>query len=170
MKTEMRMGFGPLIASAFAGPIFSLAAAIGLYYQSLTEAVTVQESALFAAPGFLILSIIFGFVLAFLPNLFGTTLMGYIGNHSDFSRTPAIWASVGATIPAVTAFIFWLRDPENISLPEHGAFMIAFLITGCVCALICRRHIRWVEYQPYAAPARKKTVARTIMEDHRLLR
>jgi hypothetical protein len=170
MKTEMRLGFGPLIASGFAGPIFSLAAAIGLYYQRGTEAVAVPESALLAVPGFLILSTIFGFMIALLPNLFGTMLMGYIGNHSYFSRTPAIWASVGAALPAVTAFIFWLIDPENINLAENGTYIMAFMVTGCVCALICRRHTRWVEYRTLATPERAKTIARTTMEDPRLLR
>jgi hypothetical protein len=170
MKTEMRMGFGPLVASLVAGPIFTSVATIGYYYQRSTEAVTVPENALLTTLGVLILTMVFGFMIALLPNMCGTALMGYVGNHSAFSRTPAIWASVGGALPAITTFIFWLIDPENINLQDHGATVVALIITGSLCALICRRHIRWVAYQPLAAPARTKTIARTIEEDPRLLR
>jgi hypothetical protein len=170
MNHETRLGSGPLIAAACAGPLFTGVLFTGLYYVELPQAVPVSEDILYVLPGMYLLSTIAGFFIAILPVLTGATIMGVIGKHTQLSRTPALWACVGAGIPAVVALLLWASDPGNIDSPQSGAFVVAFVVTGGICALICRRHVRWVDAEPGEIHSPARISVRAAAVDPRLLR
>jgi hypothetical protein len=170
MRHEIRLGFGPLMAAACAGPLFIATAFTGSYYVQLPQAVPVSADILYILPGLYLLSTVFGFFLAILPVLAGAAIMGWVGKWTAFGRTPALWACVGAAIPAFFALLFWAIDPGNIESEQSGVFVVALIVTGGACALVCRRYVQWVDAQPSKAPAPAKISVRAAAVDPRLLR
>jgi hypothetical protein len=143
MKQRVFIAKGVLISSIAAGPIFVAIFALLSLYGSLPNAVPVssirldvETIAAFLGMGLLVL--LFGFIFALLPNAVGGALLGKLGQQSDTARLPLIWAASGSAfvaIPIAIAGGLGGDDPTPT---------IALIITGGLCALIVRRHTKWV--------------------------
>lgn len=165
MTVYAEHGFGPAIAAIAAGPVFCAALMLGLGYASLPAAIPVEPEALLIGPFLLIPATIAGALIAIVPCLIGCGLMAQLGRVAPFTRAAPFWVIAGMIPIAIGAAA---AQPG----PDDGPALFAFLATGAICALICRRFTKWSE----APVVRERPPARTVVSfaqgdvDPRLLR
>jgi hypothetical protein len=130
MKTSYSAGAAALPASAAAGPLFlTILAAITLYGR-LPQPIVLSGGELAGFVVALPFAAIFGFPIAYLPNVAGTKLMAAISDNSAVAREPSVWMCAGGALIAVV--IFGL-DPQ-IEAPVG----LSLILTSAICARICR--------------------------------
>ena len=145
MEQTVFIAKGVLTSSIAAGPIFVTAFGGATLYATLPQAIPIdptslQFEAIAAIFGVGILVLIFGFILALLPNALGGGVLGKLGLHSEIAQLPLIWVLVGCGLAAIAvALSAELRN-------EASPLATALIITSGLCALIVRRHTRWVAY------------------------
>jgi hypothetical protein len=143
MRQSVFIAKGVVISSIAAGPIFVTALGGAALYATLPKAIPIGPAvfdfaAISALLGMGLLVLMFGFVLALLPNALGGGVLGTLGLRSEIARIPVIWALVGIGLAAIPVALF----PElRIEEAPIGA---ALIITSALCALIVRRHTKWV--------------------------
>ncbi len=147
MKHSVSVGWGIVWGSLIAGPTFVAATAGALLYATLPQAIPVEggwiDPETVMALILLIIPVgLFGFLLAFIPNAVGATLIGSLGRRFELARLPLVWAVAGVamtTIPlALLGSFFGDQAPTAVGL----------VITSGLCALMCRRHTRWFDEPP----------------------
>jgi hypothetical protein len=142
---------GILISSVAAGPIFVTLLGIEALYTSLPKAMPVPGDSSGVLMLFLIIPVVaFGFFAALLPNAVGAWMMGNLGRHFEFAQLAPIWAATGSLgVVSALALGGWFVADQSTGLS-------ALIITGGICALICRHYTRWAECapeRPIRAPA-----------------
>jgi hypothetical protein len=128
MRRE-RKHTGPFLASLAAGPVFVLT----IYVQRLAEHPAWFDDEYWAMPVIGLLAVAVGTFLAAVPNVVAYRIMYRVGRTNEGSRLPVFWALTGGLFAG--SFSFWIDAPEH--------FVIAFVVTGVTCALICRAEARW---------------------------
>ena len=130
--THFYYRFGAALAMVSAGPSFALLLLLGQIARNPSGG---DLSELWALLPLLLIAVIPGMVIAFLPILLGGLAMGHIGTRCTSTRHPVIWAGAGATLGMLMAFLFDNNAQSGLVLP--------FLLNGAICALIVRYRARW---------------------------
>ena len=154
MRQSYFFGKGVFISSIAAGPIFVAAFGGATLYATLPQTIPIDPSSFtndhsgfvlgFSLLGLLVL--LFGFILAVVPNTIGGGIMSELGLRSEFARLPFVWFLVGSgTAAAPVALVYALQGAA-------GPLGAALIITSGLCALIVRRYTRWVEVETEEAP------------------
>ncbi|HEV2816575.1 MAG TPA: hypothetical protein VGW40_05070 [Allosphingosinicella sp.] len=81
---------------------------------------------------------IFGGLLAFIPNLFGSLLMASLAERHAAARDPIAWTAAGALAGAGIAWTW----PGFGGEPPIG---FALVLTSAVCARLCRAQFEWAD-------------------------
>jgi hypothetical protein len=119
-------------ASLIAGPCFTLSAIAAALYLKLPEPVIIRPVDVMGTLGILIPATIVGAILGFLPSLLGSAVLGWLAGRISLLRFPLIWPLVGGGLAAIFA---------RTDMPDEWRF--AFIVTGALCAMVCRRHWEW---------------------------
>lgn len=127
----------PIIGALPAGGVFITCTVLINAYAALPDAIEVDSTALLVVPLGLITCSIFGWLIAIIPTIIGTTIMAAIGCEHKATRNPLCWAFAGAAPIAMFSGIAGGFDRSD------APFTVALIITGAVCALTCRRFTRW---------------------------
>jgi len=140
-RATVRFG-GVAMASLAAGPLFLLGAVISIPIQDPAAAIPIDIALDPASIGLIVLELpvafvllmMFGGVIAVLPNLIGNAALTWLGDRNPGTQLPAFWALVGATaFAAPVAALNWTWDEAP------SGYLVPFVFTGACCALICRR-------------------------------
>ncbi|MEP7008498.1 MAG: hypothetical protein ABI810_21135 [Sphingomonas bacterium] len=145
-RATARFG-GVAPATLAAGPLFVLGAAISVPIGDPAAAIPVDidlagtsiAMMLTGLPVALALLMVFGGMIAVLPNLIGTA-MTWLGDRNSGTQLPIFWALAGAAAFAVP--IAALGQTWGDTSPDH---LMPFVFTGACCALICRRGVVWTK-------------------------
>lgn len=130
MKPSYSAGAAALPAAAAAGPLFlTILAAITLYGR-LPQPIVISLGDLAGFALALPFAAIFGFLIAYLPNVAGTKLMAAISDNSETAREPWIWMCAGGGL--ITAVILGLDG--RLEAPVE----LSLILTSALCARICR--------------------------------
>lgn len=132
MSGRTEIGAGVLMGTLVAGPAFTTLIGVATMTQ---EHGTLDKLAAAIAFGFTI-AVPFGAILAVIPVLLGTSLLGWLGSVNEGARLPPFWALIGAAAAGLPAW--WLGDADT------GAM---FAATGAICAVAARWKTRWLEAQ-----------------------
>ena len=124
-----RPAHSALVASLAAGPLFVLMIGL-LAVATSSRPIAVDPTIVDAIVG-LPLVIVFGFMLALLPNLLGSALLDTLARHHEGWRLPVIWGLVGAAGGYAATWIGGTAPDPLVAA--------ALSLTGAGCALICRR-------------------------------
>ncbi len=138
MRTIGSPGYAAIIASTAAGPLFLLSLTGAMLYLQLPEPIPVDPNALLGIGAALVPAFVVGFLLAFLPNLLGASLMATLAELHEGARTPFAWTAAGALAGTGIAAAF-----TDFSGDWSSAF--ALILTSAVCARICRAKLDWEE-------------------------
>ena len=125
-----------LIASLPAGPLFVTTGALELLYATVPAPISIDPVNLFAFVITLFVSLVPGFLLAFIPVFLGAAFMVRAGEISETARDPVSWVVAGT---AAGAFIAFLIDAQMFAPP--------FIGTSGICAWFCRRQLEWEDDQ-----------------------
>jgi hypothetical protein len=155
MEKSVFIAKGILISSIVSGPVFVGAYLLSDFYSKLPEVIPVDFRGLdvetiSAMLGFALLVVMFGSILALLPNTLGALVLGKLGRHSEMARSPLTWAATGTAMAAISLALTAGFEGDQRPLSA------ALIITSCICALICHRFTRWAECaprKPIPAPA-----------------
>ena len=123
-------GTGVLKAIFAAGPI---ATSVLMLFALFTERNGWRDIA--AIPLFLILSIPVGMVFAVVPAITCTAALAWVGGRVPSARAYWLWAGAGAAVGAALGAVLG----EGV----EASAVLWLAMTGCLCALICRRGVRW---------------------------
>ena len=125
---------GAAISVVAAGPVFALALVASASPGQLPSFAELGSPAI-ALPFILLLSVIWGVLIATIPVLAGGLAMAWLGNRFTVIRRPSIWALAGAAtaMPLPLPFGYF-------SIPE---LLLPFAVTGAICALIVRYGTGW---------------------------
>ena len=115
-------------ASLIAGPCFMLSAVAAALYLQIPEPVIIRPVDVISALIMLIPATIVGAILGFLPSLLGSAVLGWLAGRISLLRFPLIWPLAGAGLAAIFA---------RSEMPDAVRF--AFIVTGALCAMICRQ-------------------------------
>ena len=135
-------------ATLAAGPLFVLGAAISFPIGNPAAAIPVDidlggtsiAMMLTGLPVALALLMVFGGMIAVLPNLIGAAAMTWLSDRNPGAQLPIVWALAGAAAFAVP--IAALGEAWGGTSPDH---LVPFVFTGACCALICRRGVSWTK-------------------------
>lgn len=130
--THFHYRFGAALAMVSAGPSFGLLLLLG---QIARDPLGGELNELWLIFPLLLMMVIPGMVVAFLPILLGGLAMAYCGTRSTSTRHPIVWAGAGATLGILMAFLFDDTARSGLVLP--------FLLNGAICALLVRYGTRW---------------------------
>lgn len=120
-------------AALIAGPCFVLSTSAAVLYGRIPEPIIITPGEFFGLLFLMIPASLVGFILGFLPSLLGSVIMGWLARHIPALRLAPIWTLVGGALAGIPYFME----------PEDASFGFAFVVTGAICATICRRHWRW---------------------------
>ena len=126
-------------ATLAAGPLFVLGIAIGALINDPAAAIPVDLDGtsigmiLVALPPALVLVMIIGSMIAFLPNLIGATIMAWLSDYNEGMYLPVAWAVTGGIMSAASVVMVLGDD-----YVPHPIIIAAFAFTGAGCALIYR--------------------------------
>ena len=126
--------FGAALAMVSAGPSFALQLFLA---DMILDPVGLETGTLWTLFPVILIAVIPGMVIAFLPILLGGFGMAYLGTRSTSARHPVSWAAAGAILGMLMAFLFDDSARSGLALP--------FLLNGAICALIVRYGTRWSE-------------------------
>jgi len=79
---------------------------------------------------------LFGWFFAIVPNLFGTIVLGWLGEFNIGLRLPAFWAIIGAGVGGIP---MWLSAGPH----DMGQAPAVMAGVGAISALLCRAKVRW---------------------------
>ena len=130
--THFYYRFGAALAMVSAGPSFVLLLLLGQIGRNPLGGDLDEPWQIFPL---LLMMVIPGMAVAFLPILLGGLAMAYVGTRSTSARHPVIWAGAGAILGMLMAFLFDGTARSGLVLP--------FLLNGAICALIVRYGTRW---------------------------
>lgn len=144
-RASTRFG-GVAPATLAAGPLFVLGAAISVLIGDPAAPIPVDldldatsiVTILVGIPAALVVVMIFGGMIAFLPNLIGTAAMTWLGDRNPGTQLPVFWALVGST-----AFAAPIAAMGGAWGEASLDYLVPFVFTGACCALICRRRVSW---------------------------
>lgn len=139
--THFYYRFGAALALVSAGPSFVLLLLLG---QIGRNPLAGDLSELWQIFPLLLVTVIPGMVIAFLPILLGGLAMAYAGARSTSARHPIVWAGAGAILGMLMAFLFDDTARSGLVLP--------FLLNGAICALIVRYGTRWSDESALTTP------------------
>lgn len=128
----------PSIAKAamLAGPIFVSSSGLAMWMAEPNLPFNVTDISIVPmALVMLVISAVFGSVIAIIPCVVGAWLTKMVGEINDGLRAAPVWAIAGGMLGAIP---HWLSDD-----PELGSATFALIVTGACCALICRIGVRW---------------------------
>ncbi|RSU60126.1 hypothetical protein DAH55_12115 [Sphingomonas koreensis] len=124
--------FGAALAMVSAGPSFALLLFLA---DMILDPFGIEPSTLWTLFPVVLIAVIPGMAIAFLPILLGGFGMAYFGTRSTSARHPITWAVAGAILGMLMAFLFDDSAQSGLVLP--------FLLNGAICALIVRYGTRW---------------------------
>jgi hypothetical protein len=142
MRTTSSILAGTVAASLVAGPLLlsSVLASETLLHPGKLYAVNGDQI------GFVLLMLAasapVGFFFACLPIFFGAATMSWLGRHAPESRSSFVWGAVGVALASIVSIPFIMvmgPVPDENPLP----LLMAFSISGAICAVICRRMTSW---------------------------
>lgn len=134
MRQEPSPVVAACAASGVAGPVFVTSSALAYLYLQIPQPIVVDPRDLQLFFAALLPAALFGFLLAFMPNLIVAGLMTALSRHSSTLRLPAAWAFVGGgSIYAAMHFA--------VSEPIEPPILFGLTMTAALCALICWRNI-----------------------------
>ncbi|QNQ11354.1 hypothetical protein [Sphingomonas alpina] len=131
---------GFALATFLAGPIYVTSMGIAIWTTDMSAAVQLPNdwSWVAALLPLTMFSMIGGAFLSIVPNLIGLQAMMWLGGRNPAMQLPVSWALAGVLS---MAFVTMLAEPDStVSIPG-----IALVITGAICALLCRRGVSWEE-------------------------
>jgi hypothetical protein len=146
-RTHARYFKAPIIAAILAFPIFAAVTFLVSIIERLPKPVEVSQpgETFIELIAIVFGSLLFGWVVAIIPCVIGTTVLANLGKTFPATRLPIFWVVVGAGVIAIPTAIAG-------SFTGDGAFVfMAFTVTGGFCAAICRRFTTW-EVGPLAKP------------------
>lgn len=121
---------GVALATFAAGPVFVISGTLASLYLRLPDPVVIHASDLLPWLGIIFASVIFGAILAFVPNVLGCALMAALAETTTAARAPEAWVGAGGVSGTGIALAF------GLDWPSEG--FVALVATGAVCAGICR--------------------------------
>jgi thiamine transporter ThiT len=115
-----------------AGPSFMLLILLG---EMLRDPSDLDLNEIWVLLPILLIAMVVGMAIAFLPILLGGLAMSYLGARWIVARHPIIWAGIGATMGMLMALLF----------DESARFwlVLPFAMNGAICAVIVRYGTRW---------------------------
>lgn len=81
-------------------------------------------------------SALVGFLLTYLPNAIGASLLASAGEVNRVGREPIVWMATGAASGLLLAIVFGGSS-------DSGIWTFATVSTSTVCAALCRAQTRW---------------------------
>lgn len=133
------IGAAALKASAAAGPIAIFVLLMGQIVSGETLAIRIGPTEVGNAMGMAVWFSIGAMIVALIPNILGTTLMGWLSARNLGLRHPAAWGLVGA---AAIGF------PAIAVNGAGSADTAALAAIGALNALVCRTGVRWARGSP----------------------
>ena len=124
------------LASLPAGAVFLISLAAADAYLQMPAPIPIDLPSLLGLAVALVPATIFGGLLAFAPNLFGSLLMSTLAEQHPAARDPIAWTAAGALVGAGIALAWTGFDAE----PPIG---FALVLTSAVCARLCRGQFEW---------------------------
>lgn len=125
---------GPVCcASLAAGPVFVIVTMVQSGMDMTVDAIVRAGSWLLILLTISPFIVGFGFIIAVLPNLIGAWLLRWLSTDNIGARLPVLWALVGGLAGGAIGTVF--SAPQEIVVPLAAS--------GIVCALVCRRGMRW---------------------------
>lgn len=125
---------GFLWASLATGPMFLIVTAASDVYLRLPAPISVSVNEVVGLLLLLPFASIIGALIAFVPSIICTTIMMWAGARLPWTRAPAIWVLVGATIGVLLGL--------TQDLPAVGV-VAGLAAASATAALICRLHVGW---------------------------
>lgn len=129
-----RLIVGIVVAAVAAGPAFFVSGMLA------SELIAAPDEAAFSRAGALPLTLLYAIRYAFLPALlpvtFAAAAMAVLGAMFLGARSYLAWLSAGAIEAALISVLF----PDLLGFP---VVIAALVMTGMVCAVICRAFVRW---------------------------
>ncbi len=135
LERSLRFAGAVVVASLAAGPAFWLIMELGSLFRGKALAWHSVEFAIVTIP--------YGAIFAFLPNLIGTAIMTALGAWFPMARSFLAWIGAGAVGGLLIAIIFFA------ALIEEGQLISALILNGMACAAICRAFTRWPDYDAW---------------------
>jgi hypothetical protein len=143
MKTKGSPGYAAIVASSAAGPIFLISLFAAILYLQTPSAIPFgvgEAAALAAGSALLVPAFLVGFFLALLPNLVGASVMAALAETVEEARAPVAWVAAGALGGAGIAVL-------SSGFGSDPPIAFALIVTGGLCAGICRRTFAWDDGQ-----------------------
>jgi hypothetical protein len=125
-----------LLGSSPAGPLFVTVLTAEMLYATLPDPLVIEAGGIVFFVIALFVSLIPGFLLAFVPNLLGAALMGRAGEVSETARTPLAWVAAGTGAGTMLAALF-------TGFSDGAPAAVALIVTSAGCARLCRSQIDW---------------------------
>jgi hypothetical protein len=123
------------LASLAAGPTFLVSTGLALAYLQLPRPVAVDPAQIAPLVLLLVPAIAIGFVLSFIPNLIGSSLLRFIGSAFPTVQARPVWIGAGALVGAAVAW--------SIGAFAGPAYAFGLIFTSACCAAICRLYPYW---------------------------
>ena len=120
---------GVAVASAAAGPLFAATILLPVALFDPGPPAGITAAGLVGFLYLMVWALLFGFAIAFIPNLIGTLAMAALAERHAAARHPAAWVAAGVVLGAAIAWLFGANDALT---------MLPFLSTSAACAAICR--------------------------------
>ncbi len=143
---------GALIAPLAGGPAFVAGLVLVDVAQAFPGQVDLRSDWLAHGIGFSALSIIPGWLFAFLPCLIGAAFMAHWGRFVPTTRHPLVWGLAGfLSVSIAVLAVEGIAEKTLAAVTMYG-------LPGLVCALICRKFTTWrdpiaVADEPVVPPA-----------------
>jgi hypothetical protein len=149
MAETYRMGASPFIASLAAGPVFAGSLGFATLILSAPAPIPVNITWGDIPPMIVVTASIafFGFIVGILPCLIGSIVMGNLGSQLSPFRQPIAWIIAGAAIPAALFLAPLLSSNDATS--TDSAWFYGLVMTGAVCAALCRKGAKWTAQAPH---------------------
>jgi hypothetical protein len=133
-----RLLAGIVVAALAAGPVFFIAGTLISGFLASPGAEVFSWAGAEALPFLLLLAIRYAFLPAILPVTLGAAAMAVLGAMFRGARSWLAWMLAGAVLAGVICLLF----PDLLAFRPLA---VALLITGIICAAICRAFARWPE-------------------------
>jgi len=134
------------ISSLIAGPVTLLTIAAATIVTEPTLFLSVTAEGLMVASLLFVASVPLGALAALLPLSLGAAAMYRLGRYAPETRSPLVWAGVGAVLGfligfVLTAFFLGIEAPNSAAAPQ----LWLGIPPATACALLCRLTLVWKE-------------------------
>jgi len=133
-----RLLAGIVVAALAAGPLFFIAGSLVSAFIASPGGEVFHWVGAQDLPLILLLSVRYAFLPAVLPVTLGAAAMAVLGAMFRRARSWVAWMLAGAGLAGLICLLF----PDLLTF---RLLAVALLITGIVCAIICRAFARWPE-------------------------